>query len=216
MPRIHRVQQGESLISIAAQYGFRASALRDASENATLKRQRTDLNALLPGDELVIPDARTKELPAVAGQVNTFVRHGVPAVFRMRVLNSLGKPRRHQTYRLVVGGQTMRGITNERGALAERVPADATYGDLIIGPDSFQLRLQFGHLDPIETLSGVRGRLRNLGFDCGQEQGEDLGERTKAALRQFQKRHGLPEIGQPTDVTRKAIAEMHDRPSKVT
>jgi peptidoglycan hydrolase-like protein with peptidoglycan-binding domain len=50
--------------------------------------------------------------------------------------------------------------------------------------------LQIGFLDPIDELSGVQARLNNLGFDSGEVDGLN-GPRTRAAVKSFQKKHGL-------------------------
>jgi len=56
MTTIHRVRAGETLLSIAEQYGFVAwQTIAEAPENATLIRQRGNPHALREGDELHIP-----------------------------------------------------------------------------------------------------------------------------------------------------------------
>ena len=83
--------------------------------------------------------------------------------------------------------------------LDEKLPLSATELRLIVWPkdskgktDCLILDLGMGHLDPIEDLSGVQARLENLGFHCGDEEGE-LGPRTQAALKRFRAQHKIEE-----------------------
>ncbi len=62
MPREHVIQEGESTISLSAEYGFLANTIWDDPANAALKTRRKDMNVLFPGDTLVIPDKRFKDV----------------------------------------------------------------------------------------------------------------------------------------------------------
>ena len=83
--------------------------------------------------------------------------------------------------------------------LDEKLPLSATQLRLSLWPkdskgktDCLILDLGMGHLDPIEDLSGVQARLENLGFHCGDEEGE-LGPRTRVALKRFRAQHKIEE-----------------------
>lgn len=54
--------------------------------------------------------------------------------------------------------------------------------------------LDLGHLEPADSLPGVRQRLTNLGVPCGDERGE-LGPDIRAAIGDFQAFHGLTVTG---------------------
>lgn len=66
----------------------------------------------------------------------------------------------------------------------------------------FELR----HLDPVTEISGVQGRLKNLGYAVRSVDGE-LGPRTREALRAFQQDHGLDVTGEPDEATQAKLAE---------
>jgi putative peptidoglycan binding protein len=64
--------------------------------------------------------------------------------------------------------------------------------------DEYELAL--GTLDPIDTDSGVNGRLRGLGYHF---EGDD----PEAAIRAFQKKEQLDETGAMDDQTREKLKE---------
>ena len=59
-----------------------------------------------------------------------------------------------------------------------------------------------------DAARAAQERLHNLGFSIDGERGAP-GPRTRAAVRAFQRRHGLPETGQLADVQRELIRQ-HD------
>jgi N-acetylmuramoyl-L-alanine amidase len=212
MPIDHTIEEGESTISLALQYGFFVNTIWDYPANADLKRKRKDMNVLMPGDIVVIPDKEIKEVSGATEQLHRFKRKGIPAIYRLQVFDC-EKPRANQAYRLSLDGQVLRGTTDANGILQQPVPPDATEGELIIGPDEFRLTIDFGHLDPITEISGVQKRLNNLGYLCGEADGE-LDEPTRDALADFQDRFGLEPTGELDDATLKKLEEVHDAPNQ--
>lgn len=57
---------------------------------------------------------------------------------------------------------------------------------------------------PDQKVRAVQGRLRELGYDPGAVDGR-MGERTRAALSQFQQDHNLPQTGRPDAETKQAL-----------
>ncbi|MFP2911382.1 peptidoglycan-binding domain-containing protein, partial [Pyxidicoccus sp. 3LFB2] len=75
-------------------------------------------------------------------------------------------------------------------------------------PEPLTLRWAL-HLQPLvsfdaDSLRAAQERLHNLGFPVDGERGAP-GPRTRAAVRAFQRSHGLPETGQLADVQRELI-----------
>jgi N-acetylmuramoyl-L-alanine amidase len=106
-----------------------------------------------------------------------------------------------------VEGILFNGKTNARGELQHSIPPNARRGKLTVtGGEEFPLRL--GCVDPISENSGVQARLNNLGFDCGEVDGE-LGPKTIQALSEFQEKHGLTPTGNLDDQTRKMLEQVH-------
>lgn len=50
MPLRYTVQQGDSIVNVAFQHGFHADTLWNHRDNAELRRLRSDMNIVAPGD----------------------------------------------------------------------------------------------------------------------------------------------------------------------
>jgi hypothetical protein len=208
LPIQHRIEQGEGLSYLCELYGFSPERIWNDPANQALQESRPDPNVLLPGDVVTIPDKVAGSVRAATGKLHRFKRKGVPALFRLQLLDG-GKPRASEAFSLEIDGKVLEGKTDEKGRLEAWVSNRAQKGLLKFGQRGEELEIDFGFLDPVEELSGVRKRLTNLGFDCLAEAG-DLGPETRAALLRFQKEAGLPETGEPDEATRQRLAELHD------
>jgi hypothetical protein len=211
MPIRHVVEDGDSVLSLAEQHGLFAATVWNDPANSDLKSQRTDMNILMPGDVVVIPDKRSRVETRQTGATYRFRRKGIPALLRLRILE-YNQPRKNQDYTLTVDGQEQTGTTDDQGILEAYVPARSREGELVIGEDEEHIVLQFGHLDPVREISGVQKRLNNLGYDCGEVDGE-LSETTVAALKAFQQEAGLEPTGEADTATQEKLRELHDRPA---
>lgn len=204
MPMCHTVAQGESIASIAEVYGHFADTIWEHPANAALKALREDPRVLLPGDRVSIPDLRQKSVAAETGRTHRFRRRGIPAVFSVRVVVD-DQPLRDEPYVLEVDGHARgSGVTDASGGLQAFVPPGAVEGVLRLERRGFSFPLRFGTLDPSTEASGVRERLRNLGFAAATP------EEVAASLRSLQRRFGLPETGEPDEATRRTIVRLHD------
>lgn len=211
VPILHVVRAGESVVSLAERHGLFPQTVWNAPENAELRASRTDMNTLLPGDKLFIPDRQMKPTTVVTDARHRFRRKGVPAYFRVQ-LYDFGEPRANQKFSLVIDGETtIEGTSDGEGVVKAKLPPSARSGRLTIGEDEFVVELMFGHLDPISEISGVQQRLSNLGYDCGPADGQ-LNERTREALRSFQRAQvdHLEVTGELDHATLARIAELHD------
>lgn len=115
------------------------------------------------------------------------------------------------TYQLIVDGVTTDGTTDSDGYLDCEIPADAMSGQLILSPGTPHetvMPLNLGHLDPIDEVSGVKQRLRNLCFDCGDQTDETTPD-FEAAVGAFQLKHGLSVTGKVDDATRAELLKAH-------
>lgn len=212
MPIKHVIKQGESVIGLSELHGLFAETIWNDPANAELCAKRGNMNILMPGDVLVIPDKRPKEVSRPTNNVHKFQRKGIPAIFRLQVFD-IEEPRANQKYTLEVDGQKYEGQTDSRGVLEQALPANSKKGVLVIGPDEFQLDIDFSYLDPINEIAGVQKRLNNMGYDCGKPDNV-LNDETRRQLRLFQKRFDLEETGEADAETLKKLEELHDNPKE--
>jgi len=201
----HIVKQGDCISSIAFKYDLFPEAVWDHPDNADLKKKRKDPNALLPGDSVVIPDKETKEETCATDQLHRFRRKGVPEKLRIRFLDDDDNPRKGIPYILDIRTKSGRPVpliknkTDSKGFLEETIPPDASEGEITLGEGDDQKvhTIKLGHLDPIDTLSGIQARLNNMGYDCGEikkkkkKKEKKIDEMTRNALRTFQRDNDL-------------------------
>lgn len=207
MPRQHKVKQGECLSSIAEKYGLFPETIADDGANADLKNQRKDLNVLYPGDVLTIPDKRKKEVSCGTEKRHRFRKKGTPAQLRLKLLDEDDSPRANVKYSLQIEGRYFEGSTDGEGKLEQTIPPGAKKAVLMLEDDD-PIPLDLGHLDPVDTITGVQQRLRNLGYECNEETG-DLDDGTISALKAFQKDNDLEESGEPDQTTKDKLVEKH-------
>lgn len=217
MTRSYSIQAGDSLANIAYENGLLAEPLWLHPDNAALRAKRPDMNILMPGDVLAIPDKRINTVEIATGQRHRFRLKDVPHVFKIQLFDN-EIPRRNQAYKLTVRGVDFSvkrdGTTDNDGVLTAYVPPRALKGRLSINDRNstpLELDILFGSLDPVEELSGVQKRLVNLGFACPVD-GQPSDE-TRLAIEAFQRRFSLAVSGIVDTATRKRLSEMNEEVS---
>ena len=206
MPKL-QISQGESIPSVAKDHGFFWETLWDHPENASLKDKRKNPNVLSEGDEVFVPEMELKEVTKPTDAKHKFKRKGDPLKFRLQLM-MMGKPRKNEDYVLVVDGKQIQGKTDGEGKLEATIPGNATGGTIRLKGGKEEYPVRIGHLDPIDTVSGVKQRLNNLGFTCGSED-DSLDDGTKVALQKFQTKFKLTASGEPDGATKAKLAELH-------
>ena len=206
MPKI-TVSQGDSIPSLAKEYGFFPDTIWNHGANAALRAKRKSMNQLYPGDKVFIPelDKRIENRPT--DNLHKFKRKGVPAKLKMQVM-LLGEPRKNEPYVLQIDGKVYNGTLDGEGKLEQYIPPDAKGGELLLSGGKESIPVQIGYLNPVAELSGVQQRLNNLGFFCGNEDGT-LDDMTKEAIANFQQRNGLPVTGKSDGATQAKLQELH-------
>ena len=203
------VKQGDCVESIAEKNGFFWETVWNDPENAELKRNRNNPNLLLPGDSLVIPDKRTKSENIQTEQRAKFKVKGVPSKLRIFLQDDDSEPYANTPYVLEVDTQSFSGKTDRQGLVAHSIPPTAQKGKLYLGEERnvvYELRL--GFIDPITEFSGIKSRLSNLGYQCGQSNDPSDAD-TQLAIRRFQYQYQLDETGVIDDKTRDKIQELY-------
>ena len=82
----------------------------------------------------------------------------------------------------------------------EKIPPDASKGIIVLdeGENEEVYEIMLGHIDPIDTPSGIKARLENLGYECGEDD-NTLDQMTIEAIRMFQADNDLKIL--PSDFT---------------
>jgi N-acetylmuramoyl-L-alanine amidase len=209
--KTHTIQQGECVMSVSFENGFFWETVWNHPQNESLRAKRRAPNIVLPGDEVFIPDARSKEVPAATGMRHRFRRRGVPAALQLRLTDQEGEPRAGVRYRIAVEGREFTGVTDAQGSILCPAPPNASRCTLTLNPgenEEEEIPVLLRHLDPVDTPSGVQARLRNLGVYEGTISGL-LDEATEEAVALFQAGVRLPVTGKVDDATSQALVEAH-------
>ena len=205
----HTVIQGQSIASIAQEYGFTEwRKIFDHPENASLRKKRPQAEILFPGDEVFIPDKELQEYPAATDKRHRFVALKPKAAkLQITVKDVEDKPIAGKAYKLTLDETLIfNGTTDGNGKLEVEIPVTAKEGMLEI--ENYKLPVRVSHLDPIDEITGIQGRLHNLGYDCGPIDGA-LSDKTIEALTAFQQDVGLSATGDLDDATRNKIKEKY-------
>lgn len=205
----HEVRPGDCMASIAKQYGFYWEKLWNLPRNEALKAKRKNPNQLLPGDIVFLPAKQRKTISLSTAQSHKLRRRGVPSRFELRLM-SHGRSRAELAYRLELDDGTVhQGTTDARGYLSEMVQPDVQQGRLVIEgqgeAETYVIRL--GHLDPLDSTSGIQQRLRNLGHRCPIT--GELDRQTRTAIGEFQARQGLEVTGEADGATLGKLKQAH-------
>ena len=202
-----RARLGDCVINIAKERGFFWETIWNLPENQELKTKRKDPNILKVGDTVYVPDLRGKYASKPTEAEHVFIRKGQKANFTLTLMN-LGQPRRNEDYTLVVEGVIKVGRTDEDGTLKAYIPPEARFGLLYLGEKREQIKINFGYVDPIDEVRGVKTRLRNLGFFSGPID-DETNDELATAVAQFQRSLDLAGNGEVSDETRQKLKETH-------
>ncbi len=198
----HLVRVGECAASIAASARTTIEALWNLPENAELRQTRGDPYVLAPGDRVQVPVAQGQRHTLPTGMRHVFRRIATHTDFEVTA-RLAGRPRADIGFVLVLDddeGQAIEGTTDGAGVVRARIPATARRGVLRFADGRGTLSFGLGELDPLATMAGIQGRLRDLG-EYGHAVDGVWGPHTARALRNFQRAHGLPITGHADDAT---------------
>jgi N-acetylmuramoyl-L-alanine amidase len=207
---ILRVRPGDCVWSLAVENGFDVDTVWNEPDNRELKSRRDDPNVLQPDDVVRIPEKRARQEHGGTERRHRFRRKGVPGRLRIVLLDHERQPLRGASYDLWIDGTVhYRGWADDDGLVDVAIPPGARKGELFVDgeEDRHEYELLLGHLDPLDEVSGVQGRLANLGFDPGPIDGIH-GPLTSEALERFQRVEGLERTGQLDASTRARLSEL--------
>jgi hypothetical protein len=221
MGTTHTVKQGETMIRIAHDYGFRSwETIWHHADNSALREKRPNAQALHPGDEVLIPDRIPKSVTVSDGRLHRFLlKKPKPALFQVWLKDETGAPFADRAYELTIDDEPMlRGRTASDGLVATEIKPTANHARLKVWlgeseDDIVEWQMKIGHLDPADTITGAQARLQNLGYRPGPIDGT-LNEATKEALMNFQRHIGYDfPTGELDEKTSSALASIHDEGS---
>lgn len=208
MPETVIVNLGDSIPSLALEYGFFWKTLWNYGPNAALKTKRQNPNVLLPGDEVAMPDKTLKTVTKGVDNQHKFKRKGEPSIIRMQLIQD-EEPRANEPYVLNIdkGRIKRQGSTDANGVLEEGIPGDAHCAELVLknGKEIYQLAI--GNLNPIDEISGVQQRLNNLCMQAGAEDGE-MNDQLRDAIKRFQSENLLPVTGEIDTALKAKLQEL--------
>lgn len=207
MGEFYPAKKGDYLAKIAHAHGIRDwRTLYEHPANESLRDNRPNPNMLAEGDQVYLPQFKKDEHAAETNERHTF---DVPLEhnrLKVQLRRSDGEPFANVECVLKIGDDQFDLSTDGDGQLVhEFLPADAEKATLEF--EGQVLSLLIGHLDPVSEVSGVQGRLRNLGYYIGPCTGT-MDDPTSAAIAAFKREHGLGDDDQLTDeVTDKLVEE---------
>lgn len=211
----HTIRQGECLSSIAHRYGFNDwRTIYNHPNNSDFKAKRPNPNLIYPGDVLYIPSQELKEENCATEQLHIFEVDLNPTYLNVCFEDPVNERIANTPYRLKLGSLEIEDKTDGEGWIKKKIPPNAEFGKLtlFLNPDNpdaaISWDVKLGHLDPVETTTGVKGRLSNLTFDCGtinEQENEDY----KAAVSRFQDDCGLQVTGNVDEETRNRLEKEH-------
>lgn len=125
----------------------------------------------------------------------------------LELRDSTGAPLSGRPYSLTLAdGSTREGSLDRDGCLSELLPSGCDRVTLIVAQRRIELEL--GGLPPCDSIAGAQERLNHLHYSVGEPDGV-LGPLTVAALRRFQRDHGLPATGVLDAATIERLSEEH-------
>ncbi len=201
-PRYHVIRAGEHLHDIAYHYDVASDDIWNAAQNRELThRTGVTRDILPPGEALFIP--RTAAAPPepimiAPGSTSTTLTLRIPTVDVHLELHDGERPVSGEYH--AEGGLPERG-TISGGNVTLEVPVTRRHVYLSTldarGNPTARYAIEIGGLDPIDTESGQRQRLAQLGFAAAAELPESL----RNAFLAFQRREHLHVDGLPTRET---------------
>jgi N-acetylmuramoyl-L-alanine amidase len=211
----YTVNQGDCLSSIAYHYGLASwEVIYDDPNNADFRALRPDPNLIYPGDQVYIPDIKPRSESVPTDQQHVFVASFPPTYLNVRIKDQDDQPVTGAQYEMKLDAITLTGATDDDGWIRSKIPAWSELGTLKVWPNpddpdtTIEWQVGLGHLDPIETVSGIKERLTNLGYNCGEI--NDVEDDTyTAALMQFQTDYNLKVDGIVGPQTRGALVKEH-------
>ncbi|MCP4137213.1 MAG: hypothetical protein GY754_39960 [bacterium] len=238
MGEYYKIEQGDYLHKIARKHGFHNwEPIYDHDKNKDFKKKYPDPNIIYPGEKLYIPskdELEKKEKDCKPGNKYRYKKKskenaklkldllagGIEEKIVKYEITFIGKGNEKRTIERPGGGdggdkkKKFEGNL-EKGELVEEILDGERDAFLKVWtkeestePD-FEYELKIGHLDPLDTISGIQARLNNLGYDSGRIDGIK-GPITEAAVKEFQEDYDLTVDGIPGKKTQGELKDIYN------
>jgi hypothetical protein len=202
----HPVQPGEHMVRIAAEEQVASyRTLWDHASNKDLASKRKNPNILLPGDVVNLPNPAPKTEKVPTEKVSKFVAASRDQLdFRVVLLDENNQPLKGLKCQFLEEG---REATSDGSGVLERLELSPRFELGVLRFDYREkVRLAFaiavGHLDPLDTPSGIQERLSNLGYYAGEiGYADEDAVALKCAIEEFELENGLTPKGDPASAT---------------
>jgi hypothetical protein len=218
----HEVKAGEHMVRICAENKQRDyRPIWDHADNKSLTQERKNPNLLLPGDIVTLPDAKAKTVTVKTEKRHKFEVSGkLELDFRIVIIDENDKPIADKNvdflkkdnivtsdgdgkveqidlpFAFELGSMSFKYRTIDLSTRGTQ-PPDLWQGEEVVEP---RFVVAIGHLDPLETVSGVQARLNNLGYYAGEiGYADEDAIAVKCAVEEFEVEHGLKPKGDPED-----------------
>jgi hypothetical protein len=187
----HVIQQGECIATLASRAGVAVEDIWHHSDNRELRERRRSPYVLAPGDVVCVPAPEPQQFDGATGKTHRF--RGNTTKLRLTLTHD-GSALADEPYDLQIAGSSYPGRTSGQGKIDVTIPVSAMEGALWFPERRWRIDLGIGQLDPVDTPTGAQARLSQLGYYPGRVDA-DFGPVSQAALRDFQKDHGMEQTG---------------------
>ena len=197
--------------------------LWDDASNKDLAAKRKNPNILLPGDVVNLPNPAPKTESVPTEKVSKFVAASRDQLdFRVVLLDESNQPLKGLKCQFLEEG---RETTSDGSGVLERLELSPRFelgvlrfdyrtddlsqrgaapADTFKGTQTVRLAfaIAIGHLDPLDTPSGIQARLSNLGYYAGEiGYADEDATALRCAIEEFELENGLTPKGDPTSAT---------------
>jgi hypothetical protein len=175
---IHTAVQGDTIAKLAKLKDVPSKVIWDDAKNKSDLRggelKRTDPNLLLPGDPVEVPDLTIKKDSGGTEKKHKFKLADELCVLKIKLLDGNHKAHANMKFEILIDGvkvptsggptETVTTATTNGSGEIEVKNLRPESGVATLMYEGRTVELNIGWLDPIETSSGVLGRLQNLGY----------------------------------------------------
>ncbi|QUM80929.1 LysM peptidoglycan-binding domain-containing protein [Moritella sp. 5] len=216
MAEQYTVVQGDTLPRIAKHHGFaNYKAIYEHESNTDFRTKRDNPNIIYPGDVITIPDPEPVFMALASAKINVFKIKKHAEYFRADFKDSEGNSWAGKRVVLSLDGVETESLVNDDGTIEielEENSAETGILSLYFDDGSQEpseiFDVSLGHLDPVDTETGIQARCRLLGFDCGDIDG-NIAEKSTAGIKGFQAEHGLAIDGNAAAITQAKLKEIY-------